>query len=147
MCGLDLFSVIFQDSYFNKATPLIIIFENEKKGGCIIIKIIEHIILFIIIHTWCHKNKHSPERIIFNFCVQPCISIYTDSSFKVSVYSNEKARNNSIWMFPNIFFSIIALYVSIVYIMEDIYACEHFLLVVGYAAIVILCRVASKHTT
>jgi hypothetical protein len=81
------------------------------------------------------------------FCVQPCISIYTDSSFKVSVHSNEKARNNSIWMFPNIFFSIIAVYVSIVYIMEDIYACEHFLVVVWYAAIVILCRVASKPTT
>ena len=38
---------------------------------------------------------------------------------------NEKGRNNSIRMFPNIFFSIIALYVSIVYIMEDIYAREH----------------------
>ena len=49
-------------------------------------------------------------------------------------------------MFPNILFSIIALYVSIVYIMEDINACKNILLVVWCAAIVILGRVASKHT-
>ena len=59
--------------------------------------------------------------------------MYTESSFwKINVYSNWKGRNSITWMFPNILFSIIALYVSIVYTMEDIYACKNILLMLGW---------------